>query len=417
MLTRLVNWALQYQRSSSGNVTMTFALAFIPIIAGVGAAVDFSRGSSAKVGMQAALDAAGLFLSKNAQSLTAAQLQSSAQSVFLANFNRTDVQNVSVTATYATALNSSYTLTLNVTGTVPTTIMSIWQPTMAIGATTEVVWGMKRLELVLALDNTGSMSSSGKMTQLKTAAKNLLATLKKAAKKPDDIKVAIVPFDKSVNLGTSYKDNDWFEYDSLNCGGGGCNSSNWKNYWNGCVRDRTYPYDAQDDAPTSADRKFPVFRCGSLVSLLPLTNDWTALNSKVDSMTPDGNTNVTIGLTWAWHALTAGAPLSEASVPKSDLDKVIILLTDGQNTEAWKNSNNSTVTSSSTIDLRTSLACTNIKAANIKIYTIRVIDGNAALLQACATTPSMYYNVQDASQLSGVFSSIAEKLANLRINK
>ncbi len=70
---------------------------------------------------------------------------------------------------------------------------------------------MKRLELVLALDNTGSMNSSGKMTQLKTAAKNLLATLKKAAKKPYDIKVAIVPFDKTVNLGTAYKDNDWFE--------------------------------------------------------------------------------------------------------------------------------------------------------------------------------------------------------------
>ncbi len=132
-------------------------------------------------------------------------------------------------------------------------------------------------------------------------------------------------------------------------------------------------------------------------------------------MIPDGNTNVTIGLVWAWHTLTAGAPLSEASAPKQDLDKVIILLTDGQNTEAWKNSNNSTITSSSAIDLRTSLACTNIKAANIKIYTIRVIDGNAALLKGCATNPSMYYDVQDASQLSSVFSAIGEKLANLLI--
>ena len=417
MLAKIINWAYQCQRSTSGNVTIIFALALIPIIASVGAAVDYSRGSSTKVAMQAALDAAGLFLSKNAQSLTAAQLQASAQSVFLANFNRKDVQNVSVTAVYVASLNGSYTLILNATGTVPTTIMAMWQPTMTIGAETEVVWGMKRLELVLALDNTGSMSSSGKMTQLKTAAKNLLATLKKAAKKPDDVKVSIIPFDIAVNLGTSYKDNDWFEYDSLTCGSGGCTSTNWKNYWNGCVRDRTYPYDAQDDAPTSASRKFPVFSCGSLVRLLPLTNDWTALNNKIDSMTPVGNTNVTIGLIWAWHALTTGAPLSEASVPKEDLDKVIILLTDGQNTEAWKNSNNSKVTSSSAIDLRTSLACTNIKAANIKIYTIRVIDGNASLLQACATNPSMYYNVQDASQLSAVFSSIAEKLANLRLNK
>jgi hypothetical protein len=58
-----------------------------------------------------------------------------------------------------------------------------------------------------------------------------------------------------------------------------------------------------------------------------------------------------------------------------------------------------------------------VKAANIKLYTIRVIDGNAALLQACATKPDMYYNVQNASQLNSVFTTIAQNLANLRIAK
>ena len=50
------------------------------------------------------------------------------------------------------------------------------------------------------------------MTNLKTAAHNLLTTLKNAAKTNGDVKVAIIPFDTTVNLGTSYKDNDWFEY-------------------------------------------------------------------------------------------------------------------------------------------------------------------------------------------------------------
>jgi Mg-chelatase subunit ChlD len=150
---------------------------------------------------------------------------------------------------------------------------------------------------------------------------------------------------------------------------------------------------------------------------MPLTNDWTALNSKIDAMQPNGNTNVTIGLTWAWHALTAGIPLSEAAAPKQDLDKVIILLTDGDNTESWKNSNNSKVTSSSAIDARTKLACTNIKTANIKLYTIRVINGNATLLKECATRTDMYFDVQNSSQLSGVFAVIAQNLANLRLAK
>jgi hypothetical protein len=62
-------------------------------------------------------------------------------------------------------------------------------------------------------------------------------------------------------------------------------------------------------------------------------------------------------------------------------------------------------------------ACTNVKAANIKVYTVRVIDGNASLLQGCATNTNMYYDVQQAAQLSGVFSSIAQNLASLRLSK
>jgi archaellin len=128
-------------------------------------------------------------------------------------------------------------------------------------------------------------------------------------------------------------------------------------------------------------------------------------------------TNVTIGLVWGWHALTAQEPLTEAAAPSPDLDKVIILLTDGDNTQAWDNSKNKTISSGSQIDKRTEAVCANVKAANIKLYTIRVINGNATLLKNCATNPTMYYDVQQASQLDVVFSAIAQNLANLRIAK
>jgi hypothetical protein len=48
---------------------------------------------------------------------------------------------------------------------------------------------------------------------------------------------------------------------------------------------------------------------------------------------------------------------------------------------------------------------------------VRVIDGNATLLKNCASKPSMYYDVDQASQLNVVFSSIAQTLANLRLSK
>jgi hypothetical protein len=57
----------------------------------------------------------------------------------------------------------------------------------------------------------------------------------------------------------------------------------------------------------------------------------------------------------------------------------------------------------------------NYWEGHIKIYAVRVIDGNASLLKSCASNPSMYFDVQSASQLNAVFTSIAQNLANLRI--
>jgi hypothetical protein len=216
--------------------------------------------------------------------------------------------------------------------------------------------------------------------------------------------VAIIPFDTTVNVGIEHKDEFWIDY-SVN----GIQKSKWK----GCVEDRSQSNDVMDTPPIAGDKSthFPAEACGSLAKAMPLTNDWTALHSKVDQMAPNGSTNVTIGLTWARHALTQNLPFPEGSPAQPDLDKVIILLTDGENTK------NRWTTSTYSINNRTTAACNNIKAVGIKLYTVRVVEGNATLLQGCATKPDMYYDVQQADQLSGAFNAIAQALANLRIAK
>ena len=65
-----------------GNIAFTFALALIPIIGFVGAAVDYSRGSSARAAMQSAVDAAALILSKEAAKLSTAELNTKADAIF-----------------------------------------------------------------------------------------------------------------------------------------------------------------------------------------------------------------------------------------------------------------------------------------------------------------------------------------------
>jgi uncharacterized protein YegL len=354
-------------------------------------------------------------LSKDAQTMTEDQLKTKATDYFNAMFHNPEAKNVTVTPVLTTPQAGSFVLKVTASATVDVKFMSVTgASSMNVSSTAEVKWGIKKLELALALDNTGSMQQSGKMTALKAAAKNLLTTLRTAAKKAGDVKVAIIPFDVTVKPGTGYKDEFWIDYTQ---------NSISKNSWEGCVEDRdrspnSINYNVKDTPPLENDvaTHFPAVQCGSLVTLMPLTDvfdstNLASLNTKIDSMTPSGNTNTTIGMVWAWHALTSNSPLTQGAVPAPDLDKVIIMLTDGDNTQdRWS-------TSQSTIDGRMQMACANAKAANIRVYTVRVINGNADLLRACASNPTMFYDVQQASELNGVFTSIAQNLASLRLSK
>jgi uncharacterized protein YegL len=299
-----------------------------------------------------------------------------------------------------------------------------------LSATAEIEWGIKKLQLALALDNTGSMATDGKMTALKEAAHNLLNTLKAAAKKDGDVQVSIVPFAVDVNVGTGNSGANWIDWTDWRSRNGTCsrdryttqsqctsNGYAWtpaaQSAWNGCVNDRDQNNDVLNTStvpgtPSTMYRAHQATACPA--SMMPLSSNWTALHSKIDAMTPAGNTNVTIGLQMAWQTLSNGAPFN-APVVTTGLDRVIILLTDGENTQ------NRWTTSSTSIDARTEKACTNAKADNVRLYTVRVINGDATLLKNCATTPSMYYDVQQASQLNAAFGAIAQNLANLRIVK
>jgi Flp pilus assembly protein TadG len=414
-----------------GAVAPLLGLMMIPIMGAIGTSVDYHRLAAVHSAMQSALDATGLMLSKTAKDLDQATRDQKASDYFKAVFNHPEAKDVTVTSGLTQPQQGSYTLALTGTAKVDTLFGSfIGKSQVDLSASAEIVWGIKKLNLALALDNTGSMASSGKMTALKEAAHNLLSTLQAASKTPGDIQVSIVPFAVDVNVGTSNVGAtwiDWVDWEEVN---GSCSKNNhhtksdcvsngkvWTtdahSTWNGCVNDRDQNNDvlntnAVAGTPPTMYRAHQAAACPA--AMMSLSSDWTALNAKIDAMTPTGSTNVTIGLQTAWQTLTTGVPFN-APESATYLDRVIILLTDGTNTQ------NRWTLSSTSIDARTERACTNAKADSIKLYTVRVIDGNATLLRNCATTPDMYYDVQDASQLNATFTAIAQNLANLRIVK
>jgi Flp pilus assembly protein TadG len=412
-------------------VAPILGLLIFPMVGAVGAAVDYSRAAAVRTAMQTAIDSTALMLSKTAQNLTPAQINTSANNYFTALFNRPEASNVQIATQFSSQQQGSFTLAVTGTADVSTMFWRLMgQDMVHLTTTGEVIWGIKKLNLALALDNTGSMAQSSKMTQLKIAAHSLLTTLQNAATTPGDITVSIVPFATDVNVGTANVDATWIDWTDWNAANGTCSSTSYTTQstctshskiwtpanhstWNGCVYDRDQNNDVLNTAPVagSASTMYRAHQAANCpASMMTLSSDWTALNSKIDAMTPAGNTNVTIGMQMAWQTLSPVAPFN-APAASPDREKVLILLTDGTNTQnRWSSS-------ASVIDARTQRVCDNAKIDNIKVYTVRVIDGNASLLQGCATNPNMYFNVQQASQLNSVFSSIAQSLASLRISK
>lgn len=171
-----------------------------------------------------------------------------------------------------------------------------------------------------------------------------------------------------------------------------------------------------------------------------LTDDWDGLKDAVDAMVAVGDTNIPLGLMWGWHLLSPNAPFADGrayNTPKST--KVVVLMTDGENTMGSTSNNNASlynslgyiwqnrlgITSGSTaqrkaaMDGKLTSLCANMKAQGIVLYTVRVevSSGDSSVLRGCATSNDKFYDVQDASQLTAVFNAIAGSIENLRILK
>ena len=448
----------RFKSDRKGNVAITFALATLPIIGFVGTAVDYSSANAAKADLQAALDSTALMLAKYAPSHTDAEIQSKASAYFKAIFDAPNVSNISLKATYTA---SPTKIVVDGSAEVPTTFMAaLGIDHVTIKSSSTTTWGTTRLRVALVLDNTGSMADNGKMTALKSATKSLLSQLKAAANNDGDVYVSIIPFAKDVNVGsTNYAMNwiDWTEWDQKNqsCSGGwggghggwggwgwgngnsnNGNGNGWScsaanhNTWTGCITDRgpsnapgNSDWDQVVIAPDGAtDSLWPAEQYGQCpVEMMGLSYNWASMNSLVNSMTPNGSTNQPIGLVWGWQSLVGGGPLV-APLTSTDYEykKIIILLSDGLNTEdRWYGSQTA-------VDNRMyqtgngSGTCANIKAAGITIYTIQVDTGGdpkSTLLENCASSSDKFYLLTKASDIAGAFTSIGTELTKLRVSK
>jgi hypothetical protein len=360
-------------------------------------------------------------------------------------FNRTDVTNIVITPVYTTTDGAQ--IVVSGKASVPTTFMNVVGfSKLDIDASSTVKWGNSRLRVALALDVTGSMASANKMTALKTATKNLLTQLQAAATQNGDVYVSIVPFSKDVNVGgTKYNETwiDWTDWDEkngkcTNYGNGSkpktktsclSKSGNWAvanhNTWNGCMTDRgdvnapsPQNFDTNVALPVQAvaASRYPAEQYASCpTELSGLSYNWSAMTTLVNNLSPAGNTNQGVGLSWGWLTLVGGGVFTvPAKDPKYKYNEVIILLSDGLNTE------NRWYTSATSIDNRQKITCANAKAAGITLYTVHVntdAGPTSQLLKNCASDPGKFFILTSATEIVTTFNQIGTALSNLRVAK
>lgn len=453
--------------SASGNVAMTFAIAVVPILLGIGAAVDMIRVNNAESVLQAAADAAALAGGASTKT-TDAEIIEIASQYLGANGASTVVETLDVEDLINDSANGKFSVTLQ--GKVKTTFLALAGiDTVDIGVNSQVARGSSGpLELVLALDTTYSMSENDKIGTLKTAAASLVNSIMTSS----SVKVGVVPFADHQQLGMAYSGKSWLNVPPPDVGSypscttnypdksgctiqttcyadgvpyscsnesctdwgdpeySNCTTVNYSYEFDGCVQSR--PQDYHDSISDPNSPQYPGVRWRCNVDLRELTAVKADVISTINSMWTTGNTYIPSGLIWGWNMLTPEEPLtaaeSQASIVAKGGQKVLVLMTDGVNTVAPQDPDGYFGNPEDfgygagpgyANGLTTSL-CGKIKDSGTVIYSVLFDVDDAvteSMLRDCATDPAKSFVADDAGELVAAFANIGVSLTQLRLVK
>jgi Flp pilus assembly protein TadG len=149
-----------FVRQKSGNVAITFALATIPLVLSVGAAIDYTAASKARVDLNAYADAAALqAVSKGSMSLSTSTAQENAIAFFKAQAATMKTGSLGTVSATVSDNTSGRAAVVNYTATVPTTFMGVaGMTTIDVAGTATANSAVPTyIDFYLLLDNTPSM--------------------------------------------------------------------------------------------------------------------------------------------------------------------------------------------------------------------------------------------------------------------
>jgi Flp pilus assembly protein TadG len=467
----------RFRREEKGVVLILVVLLIVPILIIVAVGIDFGQTLVVKRQLSGAVDAAALAIGIDPTLTEQDDLDAKALAYIKSHYPDSGIGDLTVfTVTRTGDPGQDSLVDVTATAEIPTNFMKIAGfETLTVTVSSSVVSRQNKLEVVMVLDNSGSMGSGGKLTAMKAAATTLVDILYGADAVSEDVKVGLVPFTGGVNVNVP-STTSWLDinnpaplnsliltlltgesaFTALELMSGGIASR-----WKGCVRSRANPHDTQDTIPdpgnavTLFSAQFKPF-LGPLIpayagstsdeqnencpnaTVQPISDTKATVVTAVDAQIASGNTNIAEALAWGWRLLSDGEPFTEAA-PFTDQSviKAIILLTDGENQVSGNNTFSSYGFGSSLnpqlgpdvnagLNQKTAEVCQNIKAdkdgepgdQDILIFTIvfNVSSGPIlTLMQNCASDAGKFFNSPSGPELQSTFEAIASGLNQLRI--
>lgn len=269
-------------RDEKANIGILFGILSMPAVALTGGAVDYAMVAKERTKAQNALDSAALVAGREIGLQSTAALKTLARTHFEGAYTPPS----GTTYVLEDPVIGVGELSLAVKLTTETAFMKLaGVSTVAQTLKSEVKMSQDDFDVVMVLDNSGSMSGS-KISTLKTAAKDLtkiLLDINVNGGKSSRVQVGLVPFAVSVNVGagngptysgTTRTSNGaaWLDTGAVsplhrvNFAGGSTDnrfdlfaalaaarpSSASALTWAGCVETRPYPLDVQDTTPSAA---------------------------------------------------------------------------------------------------------------------------------------------------------------------
>lgn len=367
--------------SERGSIAVLAGMLVMILTVVTGGAIEFQAAQSARRSMQSATDAATLSAArsymKEGNAVAARKL---ANEIFESNLAGLDVIDARLELTFEPGGST----TARATGRIPSFITSAVYPDgIPFDATAGIGLQQRPIDIALVLDISSSMAKSHGggtvLSRMQAAAKAFIDTM---VASDADMRVALVPFSMTVNIGTDMgayvtgRDHPFFAADPwAGCvferpgnhrasdaynGSDSADSGKWHAYiWppepdahradpaDYCMNPGDGTGAAHGD-PGGLDDRFdgwypnwrdalspltfgPNFNC-SRHPIVPLTDEHERMKSAIDGLTAHVNfgTIVGPGVAWGRRVLSAHAPFTQGGGDRRNARKVMIVLTDGE---------------------------------------------------------------------------------------